>query len=164
MTTSVEKPQPVTFLKIISFLLDVCTVQQSWSAQKISLSFCCGWDLQLYLTELPPAPYIHPSWTSMSRGLATELICIHRQLVKLWTEEYLNFDITYLLSFCPVACKLTNVPSYLLNIKYAWCNPVPMAHLLEVVQSMSVTIWKFEPIQVLQWASVIIRGHFGNLI
>lgn len=43
-------------------------------------------------------------------------------------------------------------------------SALSMAHLFEVVQSMSVTVWEFEPIQVLQRASVILRGHFGDLL
>lgn len=33
---------------------------------------------------------------------------------------------------------------------------MPAAYLLEVIQSMFVTVWKLELIQVLQWASVIL--------
>lgn len=42
-------------------------------------------------------------------------------------------------------------------------SALSMAHLFEVVQPMSVTIWKFEHVQVLQRASVILRGHSGDL-
>lgn len=39
-----------------------------------------------------------------------------------------------------------------------------MAHLFEVVQAVFVTVWEFQYVQVLQWASVILRGDFGDLL
>lgn len=43
-------------------------------------------------------------------------------------------------------------------------SSLSVVHLFEVVQPISVTVWKFEPIQVLQRASVVLRGHFGDLL
>lgn len=36
--------------------------------------------------------------------------------------------------------------------------------LFQVVQSVSVTVWELEPVEVLQRASVVLRGHPGDLL
>lgn len=39
-----------------------------------------------------------------------------------------------------------------------------VSDLFEAVQPIFVTVWKFEPVQVLQRASVILRCHPGDLL